>query len=84
MYIVYCIFDNGFILNSFLRTTIDPKKWYNKGSRNSQARVLFLFDQIPRKYYICYLDNIFMSAHILRTAYVDIKSKVKMHFVTGK
>ena len=54
----------------------------DKGFCPTQARVLFLFDQLPCKFHICYLENLFMLTNICRTVYVDLKAKVKIHGVT--
>ena len=48
----------------------------------TQEIVLFLFEQIPCKFNICYLENLFMSTNICPTANVDLKAKVKMNGVT--
>ena len=66
----------------FLRTNPAPRKWVDLGFSPTQSRVLFLLDQLPGKYYRCYLDNLFMSAKLCRTAYVSLKSKVMLHGVT--
>ena len=66
----------------FLRTNPAPRKWVELGFCPTQARVLFLLDQLPGKYYRCYLDNLFMSAKLCRTTNVSLKSKVMLHGVT--
>ena len=81
-YLLDCIDDDVFIYTFFLRTNLAPKKWLDKGFYPTQARVLFLFEQLPCKFHICYLDNLFMSTNIYCTAYVDLKDKVKMNGVT--
>lgn len=81
-YLIDCIGDDGFIFTFYQRTNPAPKKWTDIGFSPTQARVLFLFDQLPGKFYICYLDNLFMSAKLCRTAYVELNSKVMMHGVT--
>ena len=48
----------------------------------TQARGLFLSDQLQRKCYTRYLDDLFISTKICRTTYVVLKSKVTMHGVT--
>ena len=72
-----CIGDDGFIYTFFLRTTPAPKKWIDKGFCPTQARVLFLFEQLTCKLHTCYLDNLFMSTNICCTAYVELPSRVK-------
>ena len=79
-YLLDCIGDDGLIYTCFLRSTPAPKKWIDKGFSPTQARVLFLFEHVPGTYHTCYLDNLFMSTKICRTAYVELK--VKMHGVT--
>ena len=81
-YLIDCIGDDGFIYTMYLRTNPAPQEWIARGFSPTQARVLFLLDQLPGKYYVCYLDNLFMSAKLCQTAYVSLKSKVMMHGVT--
>ena len=81
-YLIDCVGDDGFIFTFYQRTNPAPKKWTDMGFSPTQARVLFLFDQLPGKYYTCYLDNLFMSARLCRMAYVKLDSKVMMHGVT--
>ena len=81
-YLIDCIGDDGFIYTMFLRTNPAPRKWIELGFCPTQARVLFLLDQLPGKYYRCYMDNLFMSAKLCRTAYVSLESKVLLHGVT--
>ena len=81
-YLIDCIGDDGFICTFYQRTNPAPQQWIYLGFSPIQARVLFLFDQLPGEYYICYLDNLFISAKLCRTAYISLKSKVMMHGVT--
>ena len=82
-YLIYCIGDDGFIHTSPLWTTPEPKKWVDEEFYPTQARVIFLFEQLSCKFHICYLENLFMSTNICCTAYVDLKAKVEIHGVTG-
>ena len=81
-YLLNCISDDGFIYTFPLRKTPAPKKWVDKGFCPTKVRVLFLFDKIPCKFHICYLENLFMSTNIGRTAYVELEARVKMNGVT--
>ena len=54
----------------------------NKGFCPTQARVILLFEKLPCKFHMCYLDNLSVSTNICRTVYVDFQDKVKMHGVT--
>ena len=81
-YLFGCIGDDGFIYTFSLQTTPAPNKWVDKEFCPTQAIVIFLFEQLPCKFHICYLDNLFMSTNIFRTTYVDLKYKVKINGVT--
>ena len=63
-YLIDCIGDDGFIFTFYQRTNSAPNKCTDIGFSPTQAHVLFLFDKLPVKLYICYLDNIFMSAKL--------------------
>ena len=54
----------------------------DKGLCPTQASFIFFFENIPCKFHIFYLDNLFISNHICCTPYVEFKAKVKIHGLT--
>ena len=56
-YWINCIGADGFIF-TFCHANPVPKKLTDKGFSPTQARALFLFDQLPVKFCACYLDNL--------------------------
>jgi len=49
-YLIDCVGDDGFIFTMYQRTNPVPQKWTALGFSPTQARILFLFDQLPGKY----------------------------------
>ena len=50
-----------------------PSNYLHKKDIHRELTNISFFDIILGKYHICYLDNLFMSAHIFRTDYAEPK-----------
>ena len=60
--LIDCIGVDAFIFTFYQRANPAPKKLTDKGFSPTQARALFLFDQLLVKFCACHLDNLIQFA----------------------
>ena len=60
------ICSDGYTYTFYFQNQPAPKKYLDRNMAPLHARLMALFDQLPNKYYKCGMDNLYVSAKVVR------------------